>query len=68
MERPVEEDSVDRKAHEEHVDRRRRTDEQALADAKARTPEQSLHPAESVVRNLAALADEAAAVLALDAH
>jgi hypothetical protein len=68
MERTVEEDSVDREAHEEHVDRRGRTDEQAFADAEARPPEQALHPAHSVVRDRAALADAAAAVLALDAH
>jgi hypothetical protein len=67
MERPVEEDSVDRKAHEEHVNRRGRTDEQALPDAEAWPPEQALHPPQGVVRVLAALADDPA-VLALDAH
>jgi hypothetical protein len=67
MERAVEEDSVDREAHEERVDRGGRTEEQALADAQARPSEQALHPPQRVVRDLAALADDSA-VLALDAH
>jgi hypothetical protein len=68
MERAVEEDSVDREAHEEHVDRGGRTDEQALAGAKARPSQKALHPCQHAVRDLAALADDAAAVLALEAH
>jgi hypothetical protein len=68
LERTVEEDSVDREPHEEHVDRRGRTDEQALARAKARPPQEALHPRQHAIRDLAALADDAAAVLALEAH
>jgi hypothetical protein len=63
----VEEDSVDREAHEEHVDRRSRPDEQALTCREVLAAEQALHSRRDRVCDLAALADDTAA-LPLEPH
>ena len=57
---PVEEDGVDREAHEERVDRRRLRDQQPLARLEARAAEQPPHPGGHRARDLAALADDPA--------
>jgi hypothetical protein len=63
----VEEKGVDGEAHEEHVDGRRRPDEQALARLEPGATEQPLQPTERRRRDGAALADDRA-ILAYEPH
>lgn len=53
----VEEDDVDRKAHERRVHRPRRPDQHALTPRQVRAPEQAAPTAEEAVGDLAQLAD-----------
>ncbi len=54
------EDSVDREAHEERVDRRRGSDEHSLAGRKLSFTQKSLHPRPHAIRDDAAFADDRA--------
>jgi UDP-glucose 4-epimerase len=54
----VEEDDVDREAHEERVHGRSGVDQHAGARLEAGAPEQAAHPGERATGDLAALADE----------
>ena len=55
---PVEEDDVDREAHEERVYRRGRPEEDALLRRERRAAEETAHPPERPVGDDAALADD----------